>query len=118
LRTACASKIPVWIAGVRSYLNLAVCFYSGSNVTSIAEDEIMRILILMRNFITGYKQVSESDFLSHEAMQSCLGLTVGRMVGDLLRLEHNRLCGRSLPMTLTEAGLVENLGWIGSTRVS
>ena len=31
---------------------------TGSNVESVAESEVMRILILMRNFIEGYKQAS------------------------------------------------------------
>ncbi|GAQ83364.1 formate dehydrogenase [Klebsormidium nitens] len=33
-----------------------------SNVTSVAEDEIMRILILIRNFIPGYQQVIHDDW--------------------------------------------------------
>ena len=31
---------------------------TGSNVESVAEDEIMRMLILMRNFLPGYLQAS------------------------------------------------------------
>ena len=30
---------------------------TGSNVESVAESEVMRILILVRNFVEGYKQV-------------------------------------------------------------
>ena len=30
---------------------------TGSNVVSVAEDEVMRMLILIRNFLPGYKQV-------------------------------------------------------------
>ena len=36
---------------------------TGSNVESVAESEVMRILILMRNFIEGYKQASISTHL-------------------------------------------------------
>ena len=36
---------------------------TGSNVESVAESEVMRILILMRNFIEGYKQASASAHL-------------------------------------------------------
>lgn len=35
---------------------------SESNVVSVAEDELMRILILMRNFVPGYKQIVEGDW--------------------------------------------------------
>jgi hypothetical protein len=63
-RTACTTNNPVWMAGDRNHLMHSVCLFSGSNVTSVAEDEIMRILILMRNFIPGYKQVSESSCLA------------------------------------------------------
>ena len=33
---------------------------TGSNVESVAEDEIMRMLILMRNFLPGYLQASSN----------------------------------------------------------
>ncbi|KAH9312641.1 hypothetical protein KI387_027676, partial [Taxus chinensis] len=33
-----------------------------SNVVSVAEDELMRILILMRNFVPGYKQIVGGDW--------------------------------------------------------
>ncbi|EOA38175.1 hypothetical protein CARUB_v10009651mg, partial [Capsella rubella] len=36
---------------------LTVAEVTGSNVVSVAEDELMRILILMRNFVPGYNQV-------------------------------------------------------------
>jgi len=41
---------------------LTVAEITGSNVTSVAEDEIMRILILMRNFIPGYKQIINGEW--------------------------------------------------------
>lgn len=31
---------------------------TGSNVSSVAEDEVMRMLILIRNFVPGYLQAS------------------------------------------------------------
>ena len=31
-------------------------------MVSVAEDELMRILILMRNFLPGYKQIVEGDW--------------------------------------------------------
>lgn len=33
---------------------------TGSNVESVAEDEVMRMLILMRNFLPGYLQASSN----------------------------------------------------------
>ncbi|KAK9271624.1 hypothetical protein L1049_001987 [Liquidambar formosana] len=41
---------------------LTVAEVTGSNVVSVAEDELMRILILVRNFIPGYKQVINGDW--------------------------------------------------------
>ncbi|XP_077244071.1 formate dehydrogenase, mitochondrial-like [Tasmannia lanceolata] len=41
---------------------LTVAEVTGCNVVSVAEDELMRILILVRNFIPGYKQVIEGDW--------------------------------------------------------
>jgi len=35
---------------------------TGSNVVSVAEDELMRILILVRNFVPGYKQTVNGDW--------------------------------------------------------
>ncbi|GLJ17840.1 hypothetical protein SUGI_0311950 [Cryptomeria japonica] len=41
---------------------LTVAEVTGSNVVSVAEDELMRILILVRNFVPGYKQIVEGDW--------------------------------------------------------
>lgn len=41
---------------------LTVAEVTGSNVVSVAEDELMRILILTRNFVPGYKQIVEGDW--------------------------------------------------------
>ena len=35
---------------------------TGSNTESVAEDEVMRMLILIRNFIPGWKQVVEGGW--------------------------------------------------------
>ena len=43
---------------------------TGCNVESVAESEVMRILILVRNFVEGYKQVPisrQQSPISHEA---------------------------------------------------
>jgi len=41
---------------------LTVAEVTGSNVVSVAEDELMRILILVRNFLPGYHQVTSGDW--------------------------------------------------------
>lgn len=41
---------------------ITVAEITGCNVVSVAEDELMRILILLRNFIPGYKQIVEGDW--------------------------------------------------------
>ena len=41
----------------RSKANVIDVQVTGSNVESVAESEVMRILILVRNFVEGYKQV-------------------------------------------------------------
>ncbi|XP_061348577.1 formate dehydrogenase 1, mitochondrial isoform X2 [Gastrolobium bilobum] len=41
---------------------LTVAEVTGSNVVSVAEDELMRILILMRNFLPGYKQAISGEW--------------------------------------------------------
>ncbi|KAB2075671.1 Formate dehydrogenase-2C mitochondrial [Gossypium arboreum] len=41
---------------------LTVAEVTGSNVVSVAEDELMRILILVRNFVPGYHQVITGDW--------------------------------------------------------
>ncbi|GAB4849185.1 formate dehydrogenase (NAD+) [Ancistrocladus abbreviatus] len=41
---------------------LTVAEVTGSNVVSVAEDELMRILILVRNFVTGYHQVINGEW--------------------------------------------------------
>lgn len=35
---------------------------TGSNNTSVAEDEVMRILLLMRNFIPAYSQIKDKTW--------------------------------------------------------
>lgn len=41
---------------------LTVAEVTGSNVVSVAEDELMRILILVRNFLPGYHQVINGEW--------------------------------------------------------
>ncbi|KAH7852152.1 hypothetical protein Vadar_021194 [Vaccinium darrowii] len=41
---------------------LTVAEVTGSNVVSVAEDELMRILILVRNFLPGYQQVIRGEW--------------------------------------------------------
>lgn len=41
---------------------LTVAEVTGSNVVSVAEDELMRILILVRNFLPGYHQVTQGEW--------------------------------------------------------
>ncbi|XP_062106838.1 formate dehydrogenase, mitochondrial [Humulus lupulus] len=41
---------------------LTVAEVTGSNVVSVAEDELMRILILVRNFVPGHHQVINGDW--------------------------------------------------------
>ena len=41
---------------------LTVAEVTGSNVVSVAEDELMRILILVRNFLPGYRQAINGDW--------------------------------------------------------
>lgn len=41
---------------------LTVAEVTGSNTVSVAEDELMRILILLRNFLPGYQQVVHGEW--------------------------------------------------------
>ncbi|XP_044479075.1 formate dehydrogenase, mitochondrial-like [Mangifera indica] len=41
---------------------LTVAEVTGSNVVSVAEDELMRILILLRNFVPGYHQIVNGEW--------------------------------------------------------
>uniref|UniRef100_A0A2P2JNW2 Formate dehydrogenase, mitochondrial n=2 Tax=Rhizophora mucronata TaxID=61149 RepID=A0A2P2JNW2_RHIMU len=41
---------------------LTVAEVTGSNVVSVAEDELMRILILLRNFLPGYRQIINGEW--------------------------------------------------------
>ncbi|CAN6482819.1 unnamed protein product [Victoria cruziana] len=70
---------------------LTVAEVTGSNVVSVAEDELMRILILVRNFLPGYHQVITGDWnvaaIAHRAYD-LEGKTVGTVgagrIGKLL----------------------------------
>ncbi|KAK9925281.1 hypothetical protein M0R45_033610 [Rubus argutus] len=70
---------------------LTVAEVTGSNTVSVAEDELMRILILVRNFVPGYQQVINGEWkvaaISHRAYD-LEGKTVGTVgagrIGKLL----------------------------------
>ncbi|XP_043723907.1 formate dehydrogenase, mitochondrial-like [Telopea speciosissima] len=70
---------------------VTVAEVTGCNVVSVAEDELMRILILVRNFLPGYHQVINGDWkvagISHRAYD-LEGKTVGTVgagrIGKLL----------------------------------
>ncbi|XP_022873455.1 formate dehydrogenase, mitochondrial [Olea europaea var. sylvestris] len=70
---------------------LTVAEVTGSNTVSVAEDELMRILILVRNFLPGYHQVTTGDWnvaaIAHRAYD-LEGKTVGTVgagrIGKLL----------------------------------
>ncbi|KAF5740367.1 hypothetical protein HS088_TW11G00435 [Tripterygium wilfordii] len=70
---------------------LTVAEVTGSNVVSVAEDELMRILILVRNFVPGHQQVIKGEWnvagIAHRAYD-LEGKTVGTVgagrIGKLL----------------------------------
>ncbi|MQL72601.1 hypothetical protein Taro_004929 [Colocasia esculenta] len=70
---------------------LTVAEVTGSNVVSVAEDELMRILVLVRNFVPGYHQVIKGEWnvagISYRAYD-LEGKTVGTVgagrIGKLL----------------------------------
>ncbi|KAM0944263.1 putative formate dehydrogenase [Dioscorea sansibarensis] len=59
---------------------LTVAEVTGSNVVSVAEDELMRILVLVRNFLPGYHQVINGEWdvaaIAHRAYD-LEGKTIG-----------------------------------------
>ena len=68
---------------------------TGSNTVSVAEDELMRILILLRNFLPGYQQVVKGEWnvagIAHRAYD-LEGKTVGTVgAGRIGRLLLQRL---------------------------
>lgn len=74
---------------------LTVAEVTGSNVVSVAEDELMRILILVRNFLPGYHQVINGEWnvaqIAHRAYD-LEGKTVGTVgAGRIGRLLLQRL---------------------------
>ncbi|GFQ01754.1 formate dehydrogenase mitochondrial [Phtheirospermum japonicum] len=74
---------------------LTVAEVTGSNVVSVAEDELMRILILVRNFLPGHHQVINGDWnvaaIAHRAYD-LEGKTVGTVgAGRIGRLLLQRL---------------------------
>ena len=74
---------------------LTVAEVTGSNVVSVAEDELMRILILLRNFVPGYHQIINGEWnvagVSHRSYD-LEGKTVGTVgCGRIGRLLLQRL---------------------------
>ncbi|CAN6207768.1 unnamed protein product [Urochloa humidicola] len=74
---------------------LTVAEVTGSNTVSVAEDELLRILILLRNFLPGYQQVVQGEWnvagIAHRAYD-LEGKTVGTVgAGRIGRLLLQRL---------------------------
>ncbi|KAL9236227.1 hypothetical protein vseg_010926 [Gypsophila vaccaria] len=70
---------------------LTVAEVTGSNVVSVAEDELMRILILVRNFIPGYQQVINGDwnvagiaYRAYDLEDKTIGTVGAGRIGKLL----------------------------------
>jgi formate dehydrogenase len=72
---------------------LTVSEVTGSNVTSVAEDEVLRLLVLLRNFPPGWKQVSEGGWnvaeichRSYDLMDKVVGTVgAGRIGQELMK---------------------------------
>jgi formate dehydrogenase len=72
---------------------LTVSEVTGSNVTSVAEDEVLRLLVLLRNFAPGWKQVSEGGWnvaeichRSYDLMDKVVGTVgAGRIGQELMK---------------------------------
>ncbi|XP_061348571.1 formate dehydrogenase, mitochondrial-like, partial [Gastrolobium bilobum] len=62
---------------------LTVAEVTGSNVVSVAEDELMRILILVRNFLPGYHQASTGEWNVAEVAHRAYDLVEGKTVGTV-----------------------------------
>ncbi|KMZ56381.1 Formate dehydrogenase, mitochondrial [Zostera marina] len=74
-----------------SEAGITVAEVTGSNVVSVAEDELMRILILVRNFIPGYLQVIEGEwnvagiaYKSYDLEGKTVGTVGAGRIGKLL----------------------------------
>lgn len=70
---------------------LTVAEVTGSNVVSVAEDELLRILILVRNFLPGYHQVVNGDwnvagiaYRSYDLEGKTVGTVGAGRIGKLL----------------------------------
>ncbi|XP_043707759.1 formate dehydrogenase, mitochondrial-like [Telopea speciosissima] len=70
---------------------LTVAEVTGSNVVSVAEDELMRILILVRNFVAGHNQVVNGDwnvagisYRSYDLEGKTVGTVGAGRIGKLL----------------------------------
>ncbi|XP_043704053.1 formate dehydrogenase, mitochondrial-like [Telopea speciosissima] len=70
---------------------LTVAEVTGSNVVSVAEDELMRVLILVRNFVTGHNQVANGEwnvagisYKSYDLEGKTVGTVGAGRIGKLL----------------------------------
>ena len=69
-------------------LQILNCHLAGSNVTSVAEDEVMRILVLIRNFLPARDQIVSGDWnvpavavKSWDLMDKTVGTVGGGRIG-------------------------------------
>lgn len=65
-------------------------FYAGSNTTSVSEDNVLRIVMLMRNFLPAHQQIKDKKWdvpavagHAHDMM----GMTIGTVGGGAIGFE-------------------------------
>ncbi|KAJ7284312.1 hypothetical protein O6H91_Y338100 [Diphasiastrum complanatum] len=70
---------------------ITVAEITGCNVVSVAEDELMRVLILLRNFVPGWKQITQGNWdvaevihRSYDLEGKTIGTIGGGRIGQLL----------------------------------
>ncbi len=82
---ACSALIKMWIV-------CACCNQiKGSNTSSVAEDEVLRILVLVRNFLPGWRQTWEGKWnvaaiahKAHDLSDKVVGTVGAGRIGQLL----------------------------------
>lgn len=84
---------------------------TGSNVESVAESEVMRILILMRNFIEGYKQASAPACTASACMHALCSPVTN------LTAHPPTACDQEVLILISSKGRIQALG-PGHTRSS
>ncbi len=82
---ACSALIKMWI--VCAWCNQI----KGSNTSSVAEDEVLRILVLVRNFLPGWRQTWEGKwnvaaiaYKAHDLSDKVVGTVGAGRIGQLL----------------------------------